>query len=583
MFFVFRQDVGIRFSNNFHVRVQCVIEEVSFIGSRKTHFGWWCGLAVLPGAAVLLGILSPAEQYQWLALGAFVPLALVLRRVNPVSGLLAGALFGTVSWAAGTYWLLNSMDLLMGLPIWTAWGSTILIWLYQSLPFAVLGLVCGCLNRHGHVAGPVFCASLLTLLVFIRPPFCPVSSVVSVALWPVFIQIADLGGEHFVFFFLVLINWLLADFLVCLEQGGGKQILFRATVLAVVLGGVLGYGEWRLAQLEKAAHRAGSRSLSVATVQPNVPVRWNQDGQPHDEFVTDEARCLKTLSSHDEAVLGADLLVFPELPELDCKGSGFGLSGLETKLHRLGIPVLIPSDEFHYATKSLQDRSTDEGERTVIVRRILAKYNSVFFMVPGGEPALAYRKSRLVPFSEATPLRTRFPWLQKVFGRSLEVTEGDGPRLVRVHGLEIQPLVCFESGFSGLVRQGVSMGADALVEVANDGWFASRDAEMKHLGMGIFRTVEFRRPLVRCSNSGCGAHVLASGELVPGTLTPHGRSCVTRAIVRMSDETTLYAQWGNTWLWFLGLIVFGTLGLVILLPAGYQGAFFQTACKTSYR
>ncbi len=184
------------------------------------------------------------------------------------------------------------------------------------------------------------------------------------------------------------------------------------------------------------------------------------------------------------------------------------------------------------------------------------KLLSVFF-IPHDAPLrqAAYRKVELVPFSEATPLRGKFPWLQQTLGRTLELTPGAGVRLISFGGLKIQPLICFESGFAGLIRQGVGRGADLLVETSNDGWFAARDAELKHLGMGVFRTVEARRPLVRCSNTGGGAYVLASGELTPGTLTPHGRSAAILAAVTCPETVTVYARLGDSWLWGLALFV----------------------------
>jgi len=264
-----------------------------------------------------------------------------------------------------------------------------------------------------------------------------------------------------------------------------------------------------------------------------------------------------------DIVKGVDLIVFPELPRLNCAGNEFAASGLISKLQNLGIPALIPSDEYRYASESKQNLLEDDKQRQVTSQEILAKYNSVFVFRPGKGVIPVYRKVRLVPFSEATPLRD-FSFVQGMLWQGIEVTQGDGPRLISVQGLEVQPLICFETGFSGLVRQGVALGADLLVEVSNDGWFASRDAEMKHLGMGIFRTIEFRRPLVRCSNSGSGVFVRASGELDYATLTEQNSSVVISAEVFSPKVRTVYAKWGKLWIWFTVLVVLWRLSRVVL-------------------
>ncbi|MBU0970308.1 MAG: apolipoprotein N-acyltransferase, partial [Proteobacteria bacterium] len=422
-----------------------------------------------------------------------------------LKGMATGWVFGTICWAAGTWWVINGMEFLLNLNAGQSWTAGTLFWLYQGLPFALLGGVHGWLSKQGHHAGPLFCASLLTLLIFLRPAVCPISSVVAVAQWTAFIQIADIGGEYFVLFVFILVNWLIADFFSNCRGGEPKRKWISMVAVFILLAAVLGYGHWRIFQIQDAAQRPGEPKISVASIQPNVPVRWDEASL--NAFATDEALCLDTLTAHSDIVQGAGLLVFPELPKFDCKSGEFENSGLKAALLNLGIPVLMTSDEYIMDPDTEQVRMTKNSHRMIVSRRINAKFSSVFTMPPGKNCSVAYRKVKLVPFSEATPLINELPWLKKVLGQGLEFSKGDGPHLIGIAHLSVQPLICFESGFSRLVGQGVFLGADLLVEVSNDGWFSCRDAEIKHLSMGIFRAVEFRRPLVRCSNSGGGAHI----------------------------------------------------------------------------
>jgi apolipoprotein N-acyltransferase len=166
------------------------------------------------------------------------------------------------------------------------------------------------------------------------------------------------------------------------------------------------------------------------------------------------------------------------------------------------------------------------------------------------------RKVKLVPFSERTPFQELWPWLKKTVGHQLEYSPGPGPRLITLgNGKRVQPLICFESGFPSLVQKGVLKGADALVNLSDDAWFASNRAAELHLGMALFRAVEQRRPLVRCTNSGAGAHILATGEIVPGTLTPMDIRTTRQAKLYCPTELTVYSQIGEAWLWLLGAYV----------------------------
>ena len=435
----------------------------------------------------------------------------------------------------------------MNMSGWMIPPTALVMWLYQGLPYAGLGLVCGWLNLRKRPAGPLFCASLLTLLVFFRPKLCPVSAVVSVAFWPRFIQVADIGGENLVFFILIFVNFVVADLLACLVARQRGKALIRGIVLCLVLAAVLGYGSLSLSRYREPETVLSARTLSVATLQPNalLPSFLVKKGVPLNEVVTPETKCLGLFRKNLGIVRSADLVVLPELPRFDCRDVEFRLSGLEKAIQHLGVPVLMPSAEILYGKRG---SSKGDGMRQMVTTPILAKYSTVFIMRPGAKhPLPVYRKIRRVPFAEAVH---NLPWHHP----SLGVSSGTGVRLIRVKGVSVQPMICFESGFSDLARQGAALSCDVMVEVSNDGWFDSGDAEMKHLGMAIFRAVEIRRPLVRCSNTGRGAHVSAAGEIILGTLTPHAVSTVTRARVVCPDETPLYLKIKDGWLWIIGTI-----------------------------
>jgi len=104
-------------------------------------------------------------------------------------------------------------------------------------------------------------------------------------------------------------------------------------------------------------------------------------------------------------------------------------------------------------------------------------------------------------------------------------------------------VICNEVMFPGIVAARVRAGAEYLVNLANDSWWATTSFSAMTFDMVTLRAVEQRRPVVRVSTSGPsgvidvhGRPVLRSGTamqaVLDGTVTP------TRGL-------TLYARIGD--------------------------------------
>ena len=88
--------------------------------------------------------------------------------------------------------------------------------------------------------------------------------------------------------------------------------------------------------------------------------------------------------------------------------------------------------------------------------------------------------------------------------------------------VRLSPLICFEDALGELTRQSVLRGAQLLVNVTNDAWFGRTAASRQHFDEAVFRTVENRRPLVRCANTGVTAFVDRDGRVTQMLLQPDG-------------------------------------------------------------
>ena len=501
----------------------------------------------------------PSGPFVWLPFIAITPFALALRGVRPLSGLLWGWFFGCSIWLASTWWIFYGCKNLIQLSWSGSVMGTLLFCLFQGIPYGLLGLASGLLEKRGRTPGVFFCASLLMLLCHFRPAVCPGSPALALYSWPLAIQTADIGGVNLVLFILFVCNWQLAEIL---RRGRSKGIMARVAGLAIVLVLVFGYGAWRVKSFAQMEKTAGAQDfLTITSIQPNLPIKqvFGVNASGPSEGATD--RLIHGTDQANTHFASPDLVVWPEVPvTLSCAWENFTTLGIDKAAERADAPILVTGVEYSYGDNApvTETYSTQSGATiTVSSRAVADKYNAIWVARADGCKR-GYRKIKLVPFGERTPFQETWPWLKNNLGHELEYSPGKELALITLtNGKKVQPLICFESGFAPLTRQGGLMGADAFVNVSDDAWFVAPKASELHLAMALFRTVETRRPMVSCTNSGFGVHVTARGEIVPGSLTPMYKQTARQAALYCPTTTTLYTRMGDNWLWLPGLYVLG--------------------------
>jgi apolipoprotein N-acyltransferase len=186
---------------------------------------------------------------------------------------------------------------------------------------------------------------------------------------------------------------------------------------------------------------------------------------------------------------------------------------------------------------------TDGGEERV-------NYNSAVLVGPDGRLSDFYHKMHLVPFSEYFPLdREKFSALYKLF-ESYEISHwGVGRnRLVFQHGkMRFAAPICFEDVFPDHVRRFVLRDADIIMNLGNDYWSLSPVEGIQHGIFAIFRAVENRRPVLRCTASGYTVYADAAGWIQPGSPAPYTPGFLAARVPLPEKTLTLYTRWGD---WF---------------------------------
>src|SRR5262249_10534205 len=108
------------------------------------------------------------------------------------------------------------------------------------------------------------------------------------------------------------------------------------------------------------------------------------------------------------------------------------------------------------------------------------EFNAAIFLEPAGDGRVTfetYRKTALFPLTERIPwmldstvVRRAFPWLGTW-------KPGNGPLVVPLRlrdgrALRIAPLICYDALEAGHTLAAVRQGAEMIVTLSNDSWFA---------------------------------------------------------------------------------------------------------------
>jgi apolipoprotein N-acyltransferase len=374
---------------------------------------------------------------------------------------------------------------------------------------------------------------------------------------PHLIQIADVVGVAGLAFLPVYVICATVATVVRLSLEIGKGALrprldFVSAMCLIVL--VLMYG----IQARYRHTVENPVQLNALLVQGNVPMSIRNDlSRSPDILPLYERLTAEALTE------GLDLVVWPETP---LPYASFDERVAEYLDRILGL------GDFHLLTGMEQVDFLQDGTYEV--------FNSMYLMKGSFRDCQSYQKMHRVPFGEFIPFRESFPLFRWVLGRLIPGDYQAGGSVQRLKlmepGVELIPTICFEDTIGGLTRQFVrdgNVGPQLIVNLTNDGWFEKSEANAQHLANAKFRSVELKRPMIRCANTGISCAVDEFGALLdprksgdPMILVDKtGSPFVAGALpvqlsVDSSPVTTVYAKHGD---WFAkAMTVFLVLALV---------------------
>jgi apolipoprotein N-acyltransferase len=360
------------------------------------------------------------------------------------------------------------------------------------------------------------------------------------------IQQADIWGVFGVSAWLVGLN-IVAYHAVKAGRTGWRPALNHGALFILAITVVATYGRWRLNELP-----IRPTNIRIALVQPNVGMeeKWSPEkGLQHTETVLEQ----QTLKIRRGSV---DLVMWPEtaIPSYMV----YGLSHRDSVRPRrvvspryralmrrvtahIGVPLVTGTPIYDYATKYA--------------------YNSAAVISPRSLSVQSYDKRVLVPFGERVPYQAVFGFLENLNLGMANWRAGDRATVFETPAGKFSAAVCFESAFPDLMRRFVRDGADFLVILTNDAWFANTSLIYQHAEYASFRAIENRVWIARDANTGISCLIDPWGRQVQKAGAFEQKTIVGSIGKRESD--TLYLHLGD---WLAQLCL---LAGVVLLAGGW--------------
>jgi apolipoprotein N-acyltransferase len=351
------------------------------------------------------------------------------------------------------------------------------------------------------------------------------------------IQVASVTGVYGVSFLLVWASLSLLSAGVMLLRGSPSTSMRLAEIFIpfVIISVLFQFGFREVKQVAPA-----SRTLKVTFIQPSIPQTLIWDASK------DEERFQHLIQLTREGLTNrTDLVFWPEA----------------------AIPKLLRYDKSTYQTVTELARQhkvwmivgADDAEPRHDSPGKARYFNSSFLISPQGELLQGYRKRGLVIFGEYIPLVRWLPFMKFFTPISDGFTAGDRPVHFELPDFRVKtsPLICFEDVFPRWARECAEPETDFLVNLTNDGWFGQSGEPWQHAASSVFRAVENRVPLLRCTNTGLTCWVDSEGRLrqifrdSKGSI--YGPGIMTAEIpLRGSPDNrrTFYNKHGDVFGWF---------------------------------
>jgi apolipoprotein N-acyltransferase len=358
-------------------------------------------------------------------------------------------------------------------------------------------------------------------------------------------QLAELIGFSGLSAATLLVNWLLLMAWQNRTNKFGRKLLIRV-IIGFAIANVAG---WQIRQNLPAPDASFTTLLVQASIE-NSEKLAAELGKGYDDEIFKRHIDLtdKALDEHKDTKI--DFALWPETAFPALLGEEFKFNEFP-----MALTEFIKTRQLPLITGAY---SVSEESRLVS--------NSLFVLNEQGEIVEPhYSKTILLAFGEYIPGEIWFPEIRNWLPPTGHFARGKGPsELLQWHGYKMGAQICYESLFPAFSRSLAQLGAQFIVNVTNDSWYGSWQEPYQHMYMTLARGVEFRRPVLRVTNTGISTVSLASGEILQQSPIHQSWAGVYQVPYLKNPQSTFYQNWfwlvpGLLWASLLTLLVLGCL------------------------
>lgn len=301
--------------------------------------------------------------------------------------------------------------------------------------------------------------------------------------------------------------------------------------------------------------------LKIGIVQPNIDP-WKKWGGKQIDLINNYSNMIKKICSENPDV---KMIVLPEtaLPYY-FRESIFEEKYLILKnlCDSLNVPLLVGTPDLQI----YKDQANAPNDAKVMKNSGIKydTYNSAFLFEQGKnkDEFQKHYKVKLVIGSERMPYQEVFPFTKSLMEWGVGLGTWQIGNDTNVFNLDdkykFNTAICYESVYPEFFADFVNRGAEFSVIITNDGWWGKLFGTYQHNQFAIFRSVENRRWIVRCANTGISCFIDPYGNMYDATDINVKTDIVKSIGVR--KEKTFYSEHGDLFskiCLYSGLIFFG--------------------------
>lgn len=461
-------------------------------------------------SALLTGLAQQPLHLGWLAWFSLVPFIFVLNRIKSRKDFFkAGFIWGLAYYLTTIFWLAMNIGTTPIIGVISMFAAVF----YCSLNVAGFSLIVGYLKSHYSQRWFWLLPFVWTAVEYIRNMDVltggPWTALANTQLdFLTLVQNAEITGIYGITFWIILLNVSIYNWIDRPYSGHAFAVI--SIFLLPWITGII---------LTPTPQADIGKKMDITLIQPNIHLsqKWKPGA------VRENIELLITLSK-PAIDNGVDIVIWPEsaTSSFILQGDQYYLKWIQSELDDSKLLSGIP-----YYTREKENKKF---------------FNSVV-VISEDSVSKIYHKLTLVPMAEHIPLSGVFPSLKELNLGQANFTHGDEFRMFNIQNTTFAAMICFESTFPALSAEFVRLGAQVLVYVVNDGWYETPPEPQQHAKQAVYRAIENRRPVLRCTNTGISMVINPSGNIVKQL--PLNQTGVINAAIMPSNEITFYTQYGD--------------------------------------